>query len=103
MPIYQNTSTPSPIGRYYAWLRARISDGSVLRLIKLWLRAPVQEEDKDGTRRIKPNTSGTPQGEVISPLLANLYLNALDWAVNEQVTGKPVLVRYADDLVILSK
>ncbi len=81
----------------------RISDGSVLRLIKLWLRAPVQEEDKDGTRRIKPNTSGTPQGGVISPLLANLYLNALDWAVNEQVTGKPVLVRYADDLVILSK
>jgi group II intron reverse transcriptase/maturase len=81
----------------------RVSDGSVLRLIKMWLRAPVQEEDKDGTRRIKPNTSGTPQGGVISPLLANLYLNALDWAVNEQVEGKPVLVRYADDLVILSK
>jgi RNA-directed DNA polymerase len=81
----------------------RISDGSVLRLIKLWLRAPVQEEGKDGTRRIKPNTSGTPQGGVISPLLANLYLNALDWAVNEQVKGKPVLVRYADDFVILSK
>lgn len=81
----------------------RISDGSVLRLIKLWLRTPVQEEDKDGTRRIKPNTSGTPQGGVISPLLANLYLNALDWSVNEQVEGKPVLVRYADDFVILSK
>lgn len=81
----------------------RISDGSVLRLIKMWLRAPVQEEDKDGTRRIKPNTSGTPQGGVVSPLLANLYLNALDWAVNEQVEGKPVLVRYADDFVILSK
>jgi RNA-directed DNA polymerase len=81
----------------------RISDGSVLRLIKTWLRAPVQEEDKDGTRRIKPNTSGTPQGGVISPLLANLYLNALDWAVNEQVEGRPVLVRYADDFVILSK
>jgi group II intron reverse transcriptase/maturase len=80
----------------------RISDGSVLRLIKLWLRAPVQEEDKDGTRRSKPNSSGTPQGGVISPLLANLYLNALDWAVNEQVAGKPVLVRYADDFVILS-
>src|SRR5439155_24414533 len=65
-------------------------------------RAPVQEEDKDGTRRILPNTSGTPQGGVISPMLANLYLNALDWAVNEQVEGKPVLVRYADDFVILS-
>jgi group II intron reverse transcriptase/maturase len=81
----------------------RVSDGSVLRLIKLWLRTSVQEEDKDGTRRTKPNPSGTPQGGVISPLLANLYLNALDWAVNEQVEGKPVLVRYADDLVILSR
>jgi len=84
-------------------LARRISDGSVLRLIKMWLRTPVQEEDKDGRRRIKPNTSGTPQGGVISPLLANLYLNALDWAVNEQVEGKPVLVRYADDFVILSQ
>ena len=80
----------------------RISDGSVLRLLKLWLRAPIQEEDKDGTRRTKPNPCGTPQGGVISPLLANLYLNALDWAVNERVLGKPVMVRYADDFVILS-
>ena len=80
----------------------RISDGSVLRLLKQWLRAPVVEEDKEGTRRILPNPQGTPQGGVISPLLANLYLNPLDWAVNERCTGKPVLVRYADDLVILS-
>jgi group II intron reverse transcriptase/maturase len=80
----------------------RVSDGSVLRLIKMWLRAPVQEEDKDGTKRIKPNRSGTPQGGVISPMLANLYLNALDWTVNEKVEDKPVLVRYADDFVILS-
>jgi len=79
----------------------RVSDGSVLRLIKQWLRAPVIEEDKDGTKRVKPNRCGTPQGGVISPLLANLYLNGLDWAVNERVAGKPVLVRYADDLVIL--
>ncbi|HVT98923.1 MAG TPA: group II intron reverse transcriptase/maturase [Acidobacteriaceae bacterium] len=84
-------------------LARRISDGSVLWLIKIWLRAPVQEEDKDGTKRIKPNSSGTPQGGVISPLLANLYLNALDWAVNEKVEGKPVLVRYADDFVILAR
>ena len=80
----------------------RVSDGSVLRLIKMWLRAPVREENKDGTTRIKPNRSGTPQGGVISPMLANLYLNALDWSVNEKVEGKPVLVRFADDLVILS-
>jgi RNA-directed DNA polymerase len=83
-------------------LARRISDGTVLRLIKMWLRAPVQEEDTDGTKRIKPNRSGTPQGGVISPMLANLYLNALDWAVNEKVQGKPVLIRYADDFVILS-
>lgn len=80
----------------------RVSEGSVLRLIKMWLRAPVQEEDKDGTKRTTPNRSGTPQGGVISPLLANLYLNGLDWAVNEKVKGKPVMVRYADDFVILS-
>ena len=80
----------------------RVSDGSVLRLLKLWLRAPIQEEDEDGTRRMKPNPRGTPQGGVISPLLANLYLNALDWAVNERVTGQPIMVRYADDFVILS-
>lgn len=79
----------------------RVSDGSVLRLIKMWLRAPVVEEE-GGVKRIKPNSSGTPQGGVISPLLANLYLNALDWSVNERVKGKPVLVRYADDFVILS-
>jgi len=81
----------------------RVCDGSVLRLIKLWLRAPVVEEDKDGRKRITPKRSGTPQGGVISPLLANLYLNPLDWALNEQVQGQPVLVRYADDFVILSR
>jgi len=80
----------------------RVSDGSVLRLIKLWLRAPIVEVDKEGKGRIRPNRCGTPQGGVISPLLANLYLNGLDWAVNERVKGRPVLVRYADDFVILS-
>jgi RNA-directed DNA polymerase len=81
----------------------RVSDGAVLRLIKQWLRAPVVEEDKGGRKRTLPNRQGTPQGGVISPLLANLYLNPLDWAVNERCAGKPVLVRYADDFVILSK
>lgn len=79
----------------------RISDGSVLRLIKMWLRAPVREEGSSGGPKIKPNPSGTPQGGVISPLLANLYLNTLDWTVNEG-SAQSVLVRYADDLVILS-
>jgi RNA-directed DNA polymerase len=78
----------------------RVSDGSVLRLIKSWLRAPVVEEDKDGTRRVLPNRRGTPQGGVISPLLANLYLNPLDHGVNEPTSGQAQMVRYADDFVI---
>src|SRR6266536_2387859 len=56
----------------------RIVDRHVLRLIKLWLRAPVEERDGDGGRRMgggKKQTRGTPQGGVISPLLANLYMN----------------------------
>jgi RNA-directed DNA polymerase len=57
----------------------RIVDGSVLRLIKLWLKAPIEErDDDDGKRRMtggKSNTRGTPQGGVASPLLANIYMN----------------------------
>jgi RNA-directed DNA polymerase len=56
----------------------RIVDRSVLRLIKLWLTAPVEECDDDGRRRMtggKGSRRGTPQGGVISPLLANLYMN----------------------------
>jgi group II intron reverse transcriptase/maturase len=78
----------------------RVSDGSVLRLIKSWLRAPIMEEDKDGTRRVLPNRRGTPQGGVISPLLANLYLNPLDHGVNDKTSGQAQMVRYADDFVI---
>ena len=66
----------------------RVSDGSVLRLIKGWLRAPIVETDKDGTRRVLPNRCGTPQGGVISPLLANLYLNPLDHGVNDTTGGQ---------------
>jgi len=82
----------------------RVSDGSVLRLIKAWLRAPIVEEDRTtGRRKVIPNRCGTPQGGVISPLLANLYLNDLDHAVNEKCEQKPTMVRYADDLLILCK
>lgn len=81
----------------------RVSDGMILKLIKAWLRAPVVEETNGG--RIKTNPCGTPQGGVISPLLANIYLHPLDEAVNEKCRGpsgyKPCMVRYADDLVIL--
>src|SRR6202035_2548912 len=56
----------------------RIVDRHVLRLIKLWLKTPVEERDDDGRRRLtggKRSTCGTPQGGVVSPLLANLYMN----------------------------
>ena len=56
----------------------RIVDPNVLRLIKLWLRSPVEERDEAGRRRMsggKSNRKGTPQGGVVSPLLANLYMN----------------------------
>ena len=57
----------------------------MLRLIKAWLRAPIVEEDYDsGRRKVLPNHCGTPQGGVISPIFANLYLNDLDHAVNEK-------------------
>jgi group II intron reverse transcriptase/maturase len=78
----------------------RVSDGSVLRLLKSWLRAPIMEEDKDGTKRVIPNRCGTPQGGVISPLLANLYLNPLDHGVNGKTPGPAQMVRYADDFVV---
>lgn len=81
----------------------RVSDGSVLRLIKNWLRSPIAEEDKDGGKRIIPNRCGTPQGGVISPLLSNLYLNPLDHGVNENSGGQAQMVRYADDFVIATR
>jgi RNA-directed DNA polymerase len=91
-----------PHDRLVKLVARRTSDGSVLHLLRQWLDAPIVEEQKDGTKRTLPNEQGVPQGGVISPLLANLYLNALDWAVNDpQERGQPVLVRYADDFVIL--
>lgn len=91
-----------PHTRLMRLLAKRMSDGALLHLLRQWLDAPVVEEDKDGTRRVLPNRQGVPQGGVISPLLANVYLNALDWAVNNpQEQGQPVMVRYADDFVIL--
>jgi len=85
----------------------RIADGAVLALIQQWLKAPVVEKDRRGTTRRsggKGQRRGTPQGGVISPLLANLYLHVLDrtWARPEVGrTLRAKLVRYADDLVVL--
>ena len=82
----------------------RVSDGAILKLIRGWLRAPVEERDPNtGKIHTHRNDRGTPQGGVISPVLANAYLNRLDWDVNEGCEGKPVMVRYADDFVILAR
>ena len=70
----------------------RVSDGSVLRLIRLFLEAGVKY---DGA--VHATSIGTPQGGVISPLLANIYLNHLDRRLEE--LGVP-FVRYADDFVV---
>jgi RNA-directed DNA polymerase len=80
----------------------RVSDGMILKLIKAWLRAPILEKGEGGGRRLKANPCGTPQGGVISPLLANIYLHPLDEGVNE-CRQTPRMVRYADDLVILCR
>ena len=91
-----------PHERLMKLVARRISDGSLLHLMRQWLDVPIVEEGPEGKRRVLPNQQGVPQGGVISPLLANLYLNALDWAVNDpKECGRPALVRYADDFVIL--
>jgi RNA-directed DNA polymerase len=81
----------------------RVSDGMILKLIKGWLRAPIVEERAGGGRSMKTNPCGTPQGGVLSPLLANIYLHPLDEGVNDQCRQKPRMIRYADDLVILCR
>jgi RNA-directed DNA polymerase len=83
-------------------LQQRIADGSVLRLIRMWLNAVVVEEGRGpGDRpRISRMKQGTPQGGVISPLLSNLYLHPVDVAV---AASGHEMVRYADDFVILCR
>jgi RNA-directed DNA polymerase len=87
----------------------RIVDWNVLRLIKLWLRAPVEERDGNGKRRMsggKDNRRGTPQGGVASPLLSVIYMNR--FLKHWRLTGRGEafrahVVSYADDFVILSR
>jgi len=88
-------------------LERRIADRSVLRLIRMWLESPIVETVQHGKTQVTRPKQGTPQGGVISPLLANLYLHWFEklfyrsdgpgrWA-------NAKLVRYADDFVVLAR
>ena len=87
----------------------RVVDRHVLWLIKLWLRAPVEERDGEGKRRMsggKDTTRGTPQGGVVSPLLSVIYMNRFlkHWRLTGRgETFRAHVVSYADDFVILSR
>lgn len=94
-----------PHDKLMAAVAIRVVDQSVLHLIRLWLAAPVVDERDGGAPR--RNTQGTPQGGVISPLLANVYLHWFDRFFH--MAGGPAtwagakLVRYADDFVVLAR
>lgn len=88
-------------------LEYRIADRSLLKLIRMWLRVPIVEEDDDGKPKARRTRQGTPQGGVISPLLANAYLHWFDKVFHRESGPRhwanARMVRYADDLVVLAR
>lgn len=98
-----------PHGDLLKEVERRIADVHLLALIRSWLKAPAEERDERGNRRLsggKDNHRGTPQGGVISPLLANIYMHRYLRAWRERGKGtvfQARLVNYADDFVILSR
>jgi len=98
-----------PHDKLMACLRMRVVDRSVLKLIRMWLETPVIEPagDGGGPAQWSRSKKGTPQGGVISPLLANVYLHWFD-KLFHRTSGpahwaKAKLVRYADDFVVLAR
>jgi len=96
-----------PREKLMAGLQTRIADRSVLKLIRGWLETPVIEEDDRGRRSGRRPRQGTPQGGVISPLLANAFLHWFDRAFHgahgPAHWAKARLVRYADDFVVMAR
>jgi RNA-directed DNA polymerase len=112
-------------GQLMELVKQRISDSSVLNLIRMWLSTPVEEDSAfeskryqgrkrrkkrraQQTKRLSYPTCGTPQGGVISPLLANIYLHQLDSAFHNDTDSPMVfanarLIRYADDFVVMAR
>lgn len=90
-----------PHDRLMDKLARRISDSSMLALLRKFLRAPVSEKNSAGNTCITRTGKGTPQGGVISPLFANLYLNDFSTLINERTPCR--MISYADDFVIMHK
>lgn len=88
-------------------LQMRITDRTVLALIRSWLKAPIVESDDQGRTTVQRSKQGSPQGGSLSPLLANVYLHWFEHLFHRPdgpgTWAKAHLVRYADDFVILAR
>ncbi|TAJ79166.1 group II intron reverse transcriptase/maturase [bacterium] len=96
-----------PHDKLMACVQMRIADRSVLGLIRMWLKAPIVEEKEGKPMPPTSNDQGTPQGGVISPLLANIYLHWFDRVFHRDQGpahwANARLVRYADDFVVMAR
>lgn len=97
-----------PHDKLMAAVEMRVADRSVLHLIRMWLTSPIEERTDSGGRRCSgANRTGTPQGGVISPLLANIYLHWFDKVFHfpngPAHWANARLVRYADDFVVMAR
>jgi RNA-directed DNA polymerase len=96
-----------PHDKLMACMQRRITDRPVLNLIRMWLEAPIEGHDEQGKKQVDKPKQGTPQGGVISPLLANLYLHWFDKKFNgaegPYKWANARIIRYADDFVIMAR